>query len=114
IYATLVRMAQPFSLRVPLMDGQGNFGSLDDGPAASRYTECRMAPAAIDMVEELTEDTVEFTPNYDGTTTEPVVLPSRLPNLLVNGTTGIAVGMATNIAPHHPAEVARAARALLA
>lgn len=114
IYATLVRMSQPFSLRVPLMDGQGNFGSLDDGPAASRYTECRMAPAAIDMVEELTEDTVEFTPNYDGTTTEPVVLPSRLPNLLVNGTTGIAVGMATNIAPHHPAEVARAARALLA
>lgn len=114
IYATLVRMAQPFSLRVPLMEGQGNFGSLDDGPAAARYTECRLSPAAIDMVDELSEDTVDFVPNYDGSTTEPVVLPARLPNLVVNGSTGIAVGMATSIAPHHPAEVARAARALLA
>ena len=114
IYATLVRMAQPFSLRVPLMEGQGNFGSLDDGPAASRYTETRLSTAAVDMVEELAEDTVEFAPTYDTSSTEPTVLPSRLPNLVVNGTTGIAVGMATNIAPHHPAEAARAARALLA
>src|SRR5687767_15387862 len=92
IYETLVRMAQPFSLRYPLVDGSGNFGSLDgDGAAAFRYTECRLARLSDEVLEEIEQETVTFRPNYDGTKTEPVVLPSRIPNLLVNGTTGIAV-----------------------
>ncbi len=106
IYETLVRMAQSFSLRVPLVDGSGNFGSLDgDPPAAMRYTECRLARVSGEMLQELDRDTVAYRPNYDGTRTEPVVLPARLPNLLVNGATGIAVGMATNIPPHNLGEV---------
>ena len=92
IYDALVRMAQPFSMRLPLVDGHGNFGSLDDGPAASRYTEARMAPAALLMVAGLDEDTVDFVPNYDDQLTQPEVLPAAFPNLLVNGATGIAVG----------------------
>ena len=107
IYDTLVRMAQPWSMRYPLVDGQGNFGSPGDDPAAAmRYTECRMAPLAMEMVRDLDKDTVEFVPNYDGKTQEPTVLPSRFPNLLVNGSAGIAVGMATNIPPHNLREVA--------
>ncbi|PID96209.1 MAG: DNA topoisomerase IV [Actinomycetales bacterium] len=113
IYDTLVRLAQPFSLRLPLVDGHGNFGSLDDGPAASRYTEARMAPAALLMVEGLGEDTVDFVPNYDDTHTQPGVLPAAFPNLLVNGASGIAVGMATSMAPHNLVEVIGAARHLL-
>src|SRR6188474_2064185 len=114
IYETLVRMAQSFSLRYPLVDGSGNFGSLDgDGAAAMRYTECRLARLADDMLGEIEQQTVHFRPNYDGTKTEPVVLPARLPNLLVNGTTGIAVGMATNIPPHNMAEVCTALVKLL-
>src|SRR5437867_7900853 len=106
LYETLVRMAQPFSLRYPLVDGSGNFGSLDgDGAAAMRYTECRLARVSDDMLSEIEQTTVHFRPNYDGTKTEPVVLPARIPNLLVNGTTGIAVGMATNIPPHNLVEV---------
>ena len=102
LYETLVRMAQPFSLRYPLIDGSGNFGSLDgDSAAAMRYTECRLARLSDELLEELDRDTVPFRPNYDGTRTEPVVLPSRIPNQLVNGAMGIAVGMATNIPPHH-------------
>ena len=113
IYDALVRMAQPFSLRLPFIDGHGNFGSLDDGPAAMRYTECRLAEAAIPMVASIHEDTVDFAPNYDGREQEPVVLPAAIPALLVNGATGIAVGMATNIAPHNLGEVINAARHLL-
>ena len=113
IYDALVRMAQPFSLRVPLIDGHGNFGSPDDGPAAMRYTECRPAPAAMSMTESLGEDVVDFRPNYDGRETEPVVLPAAIPNLLVNGASGIAVGMATNLPPHNLAEVVAAARHLV-
>jgi DNA gyrase subunit A len=114
IYDALVRMAQPFSMRLPLVDGSGNFGSLDgDSAAAMRYTECRLAPISAAMLAELPHDTVAFRPSYDGTKTEPVVLPSRLPNLLVNGATGIAVGMATNIPPHNPEEVCAAAVRLL-
>ncbi len=113
IYEALVRIAQSFSLRLPLVDGHGNFGSLDDGPAASRYTEARLAKAALPMVEELDEDTVDFKPNYDGRETEPVVLPAAFPNLLVNGTTGIAVGMATNMPPHNLVEVVSGLRAML-
>jgi DNA gyrase subunit A len=109
IYETLVRMAQSFSLRVPLVDGSGNFGSLDgDGAAAMRYTECRLARVADEMLQEIEQQTVPFRPNYDGTRTEPVVLPARIPNLLVNGATGIAVGMATNIPPHNLSEVCTA------
>ncbi|MYE77334.1 MAG: DNA topoisomerase IV, partial [Acidimicrobiaceae bacterium] len=108
IYDTLVRMGQDFSRMVALVDPQGNFGSLDDPPAASRYTECRLSEAAMDMVGELDEDTVDFRPTYDGEDTEPVVLPAALPNLLVNGTAGIAVGMATNMLPHNLAEVGEA------
>ena len=108
IYDTLVRMGQDFSRMVSLVDPQGNFGSLDDPPAASRYTECRLSEAAMDMVGELDEDTVDFRPTYDGEDTEPVVLPAALPNLLVNGTAGIAVGMATNMLPHNLAEVGAA------
>ena len=114
IYDALVRMAQPFSLRLPFIDGHGNFGSLDDGPAAMRYTECRLAPAAMPMLAGIDEDTVDFVPNYDGRETEPTVLPAAIPGLLVNGATGIAVGMATNIPPHNLGEVISAARHLLA
>ncbi|GAA2527766.1 DNA gyrase/topoisomerase IV subunit A [Rarobacter incanus] len=113
IYDALVRLAQPFSLRLPLVDGHGNFGSLDDGPAASRYTEARMAAAAMAMVADLDEDVVDFVPNYDNKLTQPSVLPSAIPNLLVNGASGIAVGMATNMAPHNLTEVIAAARFLL-
>lgn len=114
IYDALVRMAQPFSLRLPLVDGHGNFGSLDDGPAASRYTEARLAPAALAMTADLGEDVVDFVPNYDNKLQQPAVLPSAIPNLLVNGASGIAVGMATNMAPHNLVEVISAARHLLA
>ncbi|MGN9841628.1 DNA gyrase/topoisomerase IV subunit A [Nonomuraea sp. H19] len=113
IYDALVRLAQPFSMRLPLVDGHGNFGSPDDMPAAMRYTEARLAPAAMLMVESLDEDTVDFKPNYDGQETEPVVMPSAFPNLLVNGASGIAVGMATNMAPHNLTEVVAAARHLI-
>ena len=113
IYDALVRMAQPWSMRLPIIDGHGNFGSPDDSPAAMRYTECRMAPAAVAMTASIDEDTVDFKPNYDSRETEPVVLPSAIPNLLVNGTTGIAVGMATNIAPHNLVEVVQALRHLI-
>jgi len=109
IYDTLVRLAQPFSMRYPLVDGQGNFGSIDDDPpAAMRYTEARLARIAVELLEELENDTVDFGPNYDESKREPLVLPARFPNLLVNGSAGIAVGMATNIPPHHLAEVAAA------
>ena len=114
IYDAMVRLSQPFSLRAPLVDGHGNFGSLDgDPPAAMRYTECRLRALAAEMVKEIGQDTVPFRANYDGTTEEPVVLPTRIPNLLVNGVTGIAVGMATNIPPHNLTEVCRAAVALI-
>ncbi|MCX4884067.1 MULTISPECIES: DNA topoisomerase (ATP-hydrolyzing) subunit A [unclassified Streptomyces] len=115
IYDALVRMAQPFSMRVPLVDGHGNFGSLgnDDPPAAMRYTECRQAQATSLMTESIDEDTVDFTPNYDGQEQEPVALPAAFPNLLVNGSSGIAVGMATNMPPHNLAEVIAAARHLI-
>ena len=106
IYDTLVRMAQPFSLRYPLADGQGNFGSVDDDPpAAMRYTECRLARLATEMLRDIDADTVDFQPNYDESKREPVVLPARFPNLLVNGSSGIAVGMATNMPPHNISEV---------
>ena len=109
LYETLVRMAQPFSLRYPLVDGSGNFGSLDgDSAAAMRYTECRLARISDEMLSEIDQDTVAFRPNYDGTREEPSVLPARIPNLLVNGATGIAVGMATNIPPHNLGEVCKA------
>ena len=115
IYDALVRLAQPWSLRYPLVQGQGNFGSPgNDPPAAQRYTECRMAPLAMEMVRDIDEETVNFGPNYDGRTQEPLVLPSRFPNLLVNGSSGIAVGMATNIPPHNLREIAAAAQWLLA
>ena len=107
IYDTLVRMAQSWSMRYTLVDGQGNFGSPGDDPAAAmRYTECRMAPLAMEMVRDIDKDTVDFLPNYDGKTQEPTVLPARFPNLLCNGSSGIAVGMATNIPPHNMREVA--------
>ena len=105
IYDALVRMAQPFSLRHPLIDFHGNYGSPDFGPAASRYTECRLDPIAMQLLADIDEETVDMVPNYDGTTEEPVVLPARFPNLLVNGSQGIAVGMATNIPPHNLGEV---------
>ena len=115
IYDALVRLAQPWSLRYPLVQGQGNFGSPgNDPPAAQRYTECRMAPLAMEMVRDIDEETVNFGPNYDGRTQEPLVLPARFPNLLVNGSSGIAVGMATNIPPHNLREIAAAAQWLLA
>jgi len=113
IYDALVRMAQPFSLRLPMIDGHGNFGSADDGPAAMRYTEARLAPAALDMTTSLDEDVVDFVANYDGRETEPAVLPAAIPNLLVNGASGIAVGMATNLVPHNLGEVIGAARHLI-
>lgn len=113
IYEAMVRLAQPFAMRLPLVDGHGNFGSLDDGPAASRYTEARLAPAALGMNADITEDTVDFTPNYDNKLSEPTVLPAAIPNLLVNGATGIAVGMATNMATHNLGEVVAAAKHLM-
>ena len=113
IYDALVRMVQPWSMRVPLVDGHGNFGSPDDPPAAMRYTECRMAPPAMPMTVSIDEDTVDFKPNYDSRELEPSVLPAALPNLIVNGATGIAVGMATNIAPHNLVEVVQALRHLV-
>jgi DNA gyrase subunit A len=114
IYDALVRLAQSFTMRVPLVDGHGNFGSLDDGPAASRYTEVRLAPPAMELTGSLDEDTVDFVPNYDSSLTQPEVLPAAFPNLLVNGASGIAVGMATNMAPHNLVEVIGGARHLLA
>src|SRR5690625_266002 len=113
IYDALVRLAQPFSLRVPLVDGHGNFGSLDDGPAASRYTEARLAPPALLLTADLDEDVVDLVPNYDNQLLQPSVLPAAFPNLLVNGAAGIAVGMATNMAPHNLGEVIAAARHLI-
>ena len=102
-YDTLVRLAQNFSMRYPLVDGQGNFGSLDgDAPAAMRYTEARMTRIDREIVADIDKQTVDFTPNYDNSLTEPVIMPSRIPNLLINGSSGIAVGMATNIPPHQP------------
>jgi len=113
IYDALVRMAQPFTMRVPLVDGHGNFGSLDDGPAAARYTEARLAEPSMAMTEHLGEDVVDFVPNYDNQIMQPGVLPAAFPNLLVNGASGIAVGMATNMAPHNLGEVVEAAKHLL-
>jgi DNA gyrase subunit A len=115
IYDTLVRLAQPWSLRYPLVDGNGNFGSPGNDPAAAmRYTECRLAPLAMEMLREIDQETVDFTPNYDGRSQEPTILPSRIPNLLVNGSSGIAVGMATNIPPHNLREVAAGVQWVLA
>src|SRR5690349_8494291 len=109
LYDTLVRLAQDFSLRYPLVDGQGNFGSVDgDPPAAMRYTECRLQRIAGSLMEDIDKETVDFTPNYDESTVEPTVLPTRIPNLLVNGSNGIAVGMATNIPPHNLTEIVEA------
>jgi DNA gyrase subunit A len=113
-YEAMVRLAQPFSMRVTLVEGHGNFGSLDgDAPAAHRYTEARLAPLAMELLDEIKQGTVDFRPNYDGTTEEPIVLPAKVPQLLINGSTGIAVGMATNIPPHNLAEVCQAAVALI-
>ena len=113
LYDALVRMAQPFSLRYPLVDGQGNFGSVDgDPPAAYRYTECRMTAIAEEMLADIDKDTVDFVENIDNTTVEPVVLPTKLPNLLINGSDGIAVGMATKIPPHNLTEIVDATIAL--
>jgi DNA gyrase subunit A len=113
IYDALVRLAQDFTLRVPLVDGHGNFGSLDDGPAAARSTEARLAAAAMAMTEDLDEDVVDFVPNYDNQFMQPEALSAAYPNLLVNGSSGIAVGMATNMAPHNLVEVINAATYLL-
>jgi DNA gyrase subunit A len=113
IYDALVRLVQPWAMRLPLVDGHGNFGSLDDPPAAMRYTECRMAVPAMAMTASIDEETVDFRPNYDSREYEPVVLPSAIPNLLVNGASGIAVGMATNMAPHNLVEVVQALRHLI-
>ncbi|HXC50755.1 MAG TPA: DNA gyrase subunit A [Candidatus Limnocylindrales bacterium] len=114
VYDTIVRMAQEFSLRYPLVDGQGNFGSIDgDPPAAMRYTECRLARIASEMLADIDKETVDFVPNYDETTIEPAVMPSRIPNLLINGSTGIAVGMATNIPPHNMGEICDALLAMI-
>ena len=114
IYDALVRMAQDFSMRLQLIDGQGNFGSVDgDPPAAMRYTECRLARPAMSLLDDIDKDTVDFQDNYDGNEREPVVLPARFPNLLVNGAGGIAVGMATNIPPHNLGEVIDACIALI-
>jgi len=114
VYDTIVRMAQPFSMRYMLVDGQGNFGSIDgDSPAAMRYTEVRMARIAHELLADLDKDTVNFSENYDGSETEPAVLPARIPNLLINGSSGIAVGMATNIPPHNLTEVINGTLAML-
>ena len=113
-YEALVRMAQNFSMRYTLIDGQGNFGSVDgDSPAAYRYTECRLDRITSEMLADIDMETVDFVPNYDGKEQEPVTLPTRIPNLLVNGSSGIAVGMATNIPPHNLSEVVDACQALL-
>src|SRR2546421_4103752 len=114
IYDTLVRLAQPFSMRYPLVDGQGNFGNIDGYPAAAmRYTECRLTRLATEMLRDIDADTVDFVPNYDESRREPEALPSRFPNLLVNGSAGIAVGMATNIPPHNLGEVIDALVAMI-
>lgn len=114
VYGTIVRMAQDFSLRYMLIDGQGNFGSVDgDNPAAMRYTEIRMAKIGHELLADLDKETVDFEPNYDGSESEPVVLPARMPNLLINGSSGIAVGMATNIPPHNLNEVVDGCQLLL-
>ena len=114
VYDTLVRMAQDFCMRYPLIDGQGNFGSIDGDPAAAyRYTECRLEQIAEELVADLDKDTVDFQPNFDEKEHEPVVLPARIPNLLINGSTGIAVGMATNIPPHNLTEIVDACCALI-
>src|SRR3984885_6004961 len=114
IYLAAVRMAQDFSMRLPLIDGQGNFGSIDgDMPAAMRYTEMRLDPAAMLLLNDIDKDTVDFQPNYDESEQEPRVLPAQFPNLLVNGSNGIAVGMATNIPPHNPSEIVDATLALI-
>src|SRR3954452_9051785 len=113
IYEALVRMGQSFSLTAPLIDKHGNFGSPSDPPAASRYTECRLSPLAMELLAGIDEGTVDLEPNYDGSKNEPVVLPARFPNLLVNGAQGIAVGMATNIPPHNLGEVCNAALKLI-
>src|SRR5437773_1398347 len=114
VYDTVVRMAQDFSLRYPLIDGQGNFGSIDgDPPAAMRYTEVRMARIASELLADIDKDTVEFKPNYDDTLHEPLPLPAKIPNLLINGSAGIAVGMATNIPPHNLGEILDAALLLI-
>src|SRR6059036_506083 len=114
VYDTMVRMAQDFSLRYPLIDPQGNFGSIDgDPPGAPRYTEARLAPLAMELLRDIDKETVDFVPNYDGYEVEPLVLPARFPNLLVNGSQGIAVGMATNVPPHNLGEVIDAAVALI-
>ena len=114
VYEAMARMAQDFSERYPLIDGQGNFGSIDgDPPAAMRYTEARLSEAAVEILRQFDMDTVEFTENFDGSLTEPIVLPSALPNMLVNGAAGIAVGMATNIPPHNLGEVTDALVLLL-
>jgi DNA gyrase subunit A len=114
IYDTLVRMAQDFSLRYTLVDGQGNFGSIDgDSAAAMRYTECRLDKIAGELLADIDKDTVDFQPNYDGKEKEPTVLPTKIPNLLINGSSGIAVGMATNIPPHNLSEVINGAQHLL-
>ena len=114
VYDAMVRLAQDFSMRYPLVDGQGNFGSVDgDPPAAYRYTEARMSKMAMELLTDIDKDTVDFIPNFDETKKEPSVLPSRFPNLLVNGSTGIAVGMATNIPPHNLSEVIDGAVALI-
>src|SRR2546423_12071629 len=114
IYDTLVRLAQSFSMRYPLIDGQGNFGNIDGYPAAAqRYTECRLARMASELLRDIDADTVDYGPNYDESRREPLVLPSRFPNLLVNGSTGIAVGMATNMAPHNLGEVVKGITAMI-
>src|SRR6187431_1350761 len=114
IYDTLVRLAQDFAMRIPLVDGQGNFGSIDDDPpAAMRYTEARLARLSTEMLRDIEAETVDFGPNYDESSAEPLVLPARFPNLLVNGSSGIAVGMATNIPPHNLREVCGAVQAYL-
>src|SRR5690606_27703006 len=114
IYDSMVRMAQPFSFRYPLVDGHGNFGSVDgDPPAAMRYTEARLSPIAMELLRDLDKETVDFVPNFDESLQQPAVLPSRFPNLLVNGASGIAVGMATNIPPHNLGEVVDALVALI-
>ena len=115
VYEAMVRMAQSFTLRYPLVTGQGNFGSIDaDPPAAMRYTEARLSALADEMLADLDKQTVDFSPNFDDSLNEPTVLPARLPNLLINGAAGIAVGMATNIPPHHLGEIAAATKLLLA
>ncbi len=114
VYPSLVRLAQDFSMRYPLVTGQGNFGSVDgDPPAAMRYTEAKMSHLAVEMLEDIDQETVDFVPNYDGTCFEPTVLPSKLPNLLLNGSSGIAVGMATSIPPHNLTEITKGLMLLL-